>query len=112
MVARRGLKFPPSYHTDRLRGQPLGYIFNVATQGHGRMPAYGDFLSTDDRWAIAAYERTLQFSQFAASDELTGNDLRELERQNGDRSVTEEMGQPPDTERRATPEPDGEDKTP
>ncbi len=80
MVARRGLKFPPSYHTDRLRNQPLGYIFNVATNGRGQMPAYGDFLSTDDRWAIAAYVRTLQFSQYAPTSELTEADLKQTER--------------------------------
>ncbi|MEO8270696.1 MAG: cytochrome c [Aureliella sp.] len=80
MVARRGLKFPPSYHTDRLRSQPLGYIFNVATQGHGQMPSYGDYLSTDDRWAITAYVRTLQLSQYAAISELTVDDLEELDR--------------------------------
>ncbi len=78
MVARRGLKFPPSYHTDRLRGQPLGYIFNVATNGRGQMPAYGDYLSTEDRWAIAAYVRTLQFSQYVPATELTAEDLRNL----------------------------------
>jgi cytochrome c553 len=75
MVARRGLKFPPSYHTDRLRHQPLGYIFNVATNGRGQMPAYGDYLSTDDLWAITAYVRTLQFSQYAPASDLTAADL-------------------------------------
>lgn len=91
MVARRGLKFPPSYHTDRLRSQPLGYIFNVATQGRGQMPAYGDYLSTDDRWAIAAYVRTLQLSQYVAVSELTAEDMRKLE-----------MTVTPTAERRAT----------
>lgn len=65
MVPRRGFPFPPSYHSDRLRGMPLGYFFNVITDGRGQMPGYGDFLSTNDRWAIAAYVRTLQFSQYA-----------------------------------------------
>lgn len=75
MVARRGLKFPPSYHTDRLRRQPLGYIFNVATNGRGQMPAHGDSLSTDDLWAITAYVRTLQFSQYAPASDLTAADM-------------------------------------
>ncbi len=65
MVPQRGFPQPPSYHSDRLRGMPLGYFFNVITDGRGQMPAYGDFLSTNDRWAIAAYVRTLQFSQNA-----------------------------------------------
>lgn len=78
MVARRGLKFPPSYHTNRLRAEPLGYIFNVATYGHGKMPAYGDFLSTDDRWAIAAYVRALQLSQYVPTNELSASDLAKM----------------------------------
>ena len=79
MVARRGFKYPPSYHTDRLRQQPLAYIFNVATSGRGQMPSYGDFISTDDRWAITAYVRTLQFSQYAPQSELDESDLQELQ---------------------------------
>lgn len=79
MVARRGFKYPPSYHTDRLRREPLGYIFNVATNGRGEMPGYGDFISTDDRWAIAAYVRTLQFSQYAPLAELDDSDRAQLD---------------------------------
>ncbi|MEO8494577.1 MAG: cytochrome c [Planctomycetota bacterium] len=78
MVARRGLKFPPSYHTDRLRKEPLGYLFNVATNGRGKMPAYGDYLSNDDRWAIVAYVRTLQFAQYADLKALEQDDLEKL----------------------------------
>ncbi len=81
MVARRGFKYPPSYHTDRLRSQPLGYIFNVATYGRGEMPAYDDFISTEDRWAIAAYVRTLQFSQYAPKSDLAETDLQQLDDQ-------------------------------
>jgi len=111
MVARRGLKFPPSYHTDRLRSQPLGYIFNVATLGRGQMPAYGDYLSTDDRWAISAYVRTLQLSQYVAVSELAADDLVELERLRGEQSAIE-MTASPTTERRATLDRDGEGQAP
>jgi mono/diheme cytochrome c family protein len=78
MVARRGFKYPPSYHTDRLRQKPLGYIFGVATHGRGQMPSYGDFISTDDRWAIAAYVRTLQYSQYAVAGDLSEADRAQL----------------------------------
>jgi len=83
MVARRGLKFPPTYHSVRLRSKPLGYFFNVATNGRGDMAAYGDYLSTDDRWAIAAYVRTLQFSQHAPADVLSSSDRKQLQPGNG-----------------------------
>lgn len=85
MVARRGLKFPPSYHTEHLRSRPLGYFFNVATNGQGQMPAYGDYLSTDDRWAIVAYVRTLQFSQYAPVSELDESELKNIEATGGAR---------------------------
>lgn len=78
IVARRGFKYPPSFHSMRLRQQPLGYIFNVASNGRTAMPGYRDFLSTDDRWAITAYVRTLQFSQYAPRDKLTDSDLAKL----------------------------------
>lgn len=80
MVARRGFKYPPSYHTDRLRQQPLGYLFRVATHGHGKMQGYGETISTDHRWAIAAYVRALQLSQFADVDLLSASDLDALEK--------------------------------
>ena len=79
MVARRGFKFPPSYHIDRLRQKPIGYLFRVATHGHGEMPAYGDSLSNDDRWAIAAYVRALQFSQHALMEQLPDVDREKLD---------------------------------
>ena len=31
---------PPSYHIDRLRQVPNGYIFDVITNGFGAMPDY------------------------------------------------------------------------
>ncbi len=102
MVPRRGFKFPPSYHTDRLRSQPLGYFFSVATQGHGQMPAYGDYLSTDDRWAIAAYVRTLQLSQYIAVSELEADDLKELATPTAERRATLKELASPTAERRAT----------
>lgn len=91
MVARRGFKYPPSYHTDRLRHQPLGYIFNVATNGRGQMPAHGDYLSTDDLWAITAYVRTLQFSQYASASDLGASDLKFIEQSKAisDRAATD-----------------------
>lgn len=79
MVARRGFKYPPSYHTSRLRSKPLGYIFSVASNGRGEMPSYGDFISTDDRWAITSYVRTLQFSQYAEAKSLSEADRVKLD---------------------------------
>ena len=79
MAARRGMAHPPSYHTSRLRAKPIEDIFAVATNGRGAMPAYGELVSDSDRWAIAAYVRALQFSQFAALEQLSHQDRAALD---------------------------------
>lgn len=71
MVVLRGFRRPPSYHSDRLRGVPVGYLYDVVTHGFGAMPAYDHQIPLDDRWAIVAYVRALQFSQFAKAEELS-----------------------------------------
>jgi len=65
MIARRGLKQPPSYHIDRLRNAPVGHFFDVVTNGLGVMQNYAAQIQPRDRWAIIAYIRALQFSQNA-----------------------------------------------
>jgi mono/diheme cytochrome c family protein len=48
-----------------LRDVPVGYFFEVITQGYGAMPDYASQVPPEDRWKIAAYVRTLQLSQYA-----------------------------------------------
>jgi len=79
MVVKRGFPQPPSYHIDRLREAKVGYIFDVITNGFGRMAAHGYMIPAEDRWAIIAYVRALQKSQHATKDELSGEDLKQLE---------------------------------
>jgi mono/diheme cytochrome c family protein len=67
MIVQRGFRAPPSYHTDRLRKAPLGYLFNVMTDGFGAMPDYAEQIPARDRWTIVAYIRALQLSQAATS---------------------------------------------
>ncbi len=70
MIVQRGLRPPPSYHTDRLRKAPLGHFFDVMTNGFGAMPDYAAQIPVADRWAIAAYIRALQLSQNAQPGDL------------------------------------------
>ncbi|MBZ5719741.1 MAG: cytochrome c [Acidobacteriia bacterium] len=56
---------PPSYHSERLRRAPLGYFFDVITNGFGIMPDYASQIPPRDRWCIIAYIRALQLSQGA-----------------------------------------------
>ena len=65
MVARRGLRAPPSYHIDRLREAPVGYFYDVMSNGFGAMPDYAAQIEPEDRWRIVAYIRVLQRSQHA-----------------------------------------------
>ena len=69
MVARRGFPHPPSYHIDRLRQAPDRYFYDVMTQGHGIMRPYADRVAPEDRWAIVAYIRALQLSQYARAED-------------------------------------------
>ena len=66
MVPQRGFRHPPSYHTERLRKAPLGYFFDIMTNGFGAMPDYASQIPARDRWCIVAYIRALQLSQNAA----------------------------------------------
>ncbi len=66
MVVRRGFKKPPSYREERLKNMPVGYFFHVMSEGFGVMSSYKTELTPEDRWAVAAYIRTLQ--QIETSD--------------------------------------------
>ena len=70
-VPSRGFsRMPPSYHIPRLQKAPLGYFFDVMTNGFGIMPDYASQISTRDRWDIVAYIRALQLSQDATQADV------------------------------------------
>jgi mono/diheme cytochrome c family protein len=70
MVVQRGFRQPPSYHEERLRNAPVGYFFDVMTNGFGIMPDYASQVSPEDRWKIVAYIRALQLSQSASMKDV------------------------------------------
>jgi len=81
MIAQRGLSLvrpPANLHTQRLRDLPIGHIFDVQTNGFGVMLAQASRVPPDDRWAIAAYIRALQYSQFAPVDTLPAESHAQL----------------------------------
>jgi mono/diheme cytochrome c family protein len=51
---------PPSYISDRVLQFPSGRIFHVITMGTKKMPSYAAQTSTDDRWKLVAYVKSLQ----------------------------------------------------
>ena len=77
-IVQRGLKQPSSFHIERLREAPVGYFFNVITNGFGAMFDYSDRIPVRDRWAIIAYIRALQLSQNAKIDDVPQEKRQEL----------------------------------
>jgi len=61
---------PPSYHIQRLQKAPLGYFYDVITNGFGTMPDYASQIPPRDRWDIVAYIRALQLSQNATKADV------------------------------------------
>ena len=78
MIAQRGFRQPPSYMTERLRKAPLGYFFDVMTNGFGAMPDYAAQIEPRDRWAIVAYVRALQLSQNASVNDVPAESRAQL----------------------------------
>jgi mono/diheme cytochrome c family protein len=81
MVVRRGYRAPTSFHDQRLRQAPPGYVFDVITNGFGAMPDYAAQVPVADRWAIAAYIKALQLSQNATVDDVPADRRAELDKQ-------------------------------
>jgi len=76
---QRGFRAPPSFHEERLRTAPVGYFFDVQTNGFGAMADYAAQVPVADRWAIAAFIRALQFSQRATVGDVPPERRSELD---------------------------------
>jgi mono/diheme cytochrome c family protein len=79
MTVTRGFPAPTSFHDPRLLASSVGYFFNAATNGFGRMYGYASRIPAEDRWAIAAYVKALQLSQNATPDDVPAEVLSELQ---------------------------------
>ncbi|CAN5429729.1 cytochrome c [soil metagenome] len=62
-----------------LKDVPVGYIFQVITQGYGGMPDHASQIPVEDRWKITAYIRALQLSQGATAGELPADAKKALD---------------------------------
>lgn len=86
IVVQRGFTRPPNFSTELSRGLayqgmqvplrevPVGYIFDVITNGYGAMPDYAQQITPADRWAIVGYVRALQLSRYAPVKQLSPED--------------------------------------
>ena len=82
-IVRRGFRHPPSYHIDRLRQVPAGYLYDVITNGFGAMPDYSAQIQPVDRWAIVTYIRALQLSQNASINDIPADAKARLSQEGG-----------------------------
>lgn len=83
MVVRRGYRRPPTFHQERLRREKPGYFYDVITNGFGSMPDYAAQIPPADRWAIVAYVRALQLSQYASVEDVPAEHRPDLDRGEG-----------------------------
>lgn len=70
MIVQRGVTRPPAFTDARLTTAPVGHIYDVITNGYGRMYSYNQQLPVRDRWAIVAYVRALQAAGSGSIDEV------------------------------------------
>ena len=112
MIPQRGFRHPPTYHDDRLRKAPLGYFFQVITEGFGAMPEYASQIPPRDRWCIVAYIRALQLSQNATVADTGGQPVPspapEFEEPGSGATPPVKMPPSPAAEGTQTPEQNGE----
>ena len=78
MVVQRGYKTAASYHIERLRTAPVGYLYDVVTNGFGAMPDYKMQIPVEDRWRIIAYVRALQLTHNAAAADVPAAELSKI----------------------------------
>ncbi len=72
-----GALAPANLQEPRIREVPDGHIYDVITNGIRTMQPLGGNIPVSDRWAIVAYVRALQRSQFAnVKDVPTGTDIK------------------------------------
>jgi len=89
MIVQRGYKPAGNFHDNRVLNEPLSHYYYVIAYGFGAMPDYAAQITTEDRWAIAAYIRALQLTQNAkASDVPSGEKIEDLS------EVAEQQGLP------------------
>jgi len=74
-----GFQFPaPPDLLGDARAFPVGEIFNIITNGQGKMLSYGYRVKAPDRWAIIAYVQAMQLKNGHLTQDLTPEELQQL----------------------------------
>jgi cytochrome c len=74
ITSQYGLVGIANYHLEMYRTMADGQIFNTISKGKGQMMGYASNIPPEDRWAIVAYIRALQRSQFATVADVPENE--------------------------------------
>lgn len=61
VAEKMALIAPPSIHA--YADRPVGFFYDLITEGYGLMPSYAAQIPRRERWAVVAYVRALQRSQ-------------------------------------------------
>ena len=80
ITSKYGLLGIANYHQDKYRQMADGQLFNTITHGYNTMMAYGDKVTVKDRWAIIAYLRALQKSEYARIEDVPESERAVLEK--------------------------------
>jgi mono/diheme cytochrome c family protein len=80
IVGRQMALKPPPSLVD-FKDRPIGYIFEVATKGHGLMASYAAELPVRERWAVVAYVKALQTARSATLDRAPVAERSRLEKE-------------------------------
>lgn len=82
MIAQRSERMnPASFYEQRLIDAPVGFYFEIITNGYRTMYGYSDRINEADRWAIIAYIRALQYSKRATISDVPANERPQLEQE-------------------------------
>lgn len=78
IVVAEGMQQPESFFTAELREQPVGYFYNIMAEPEDVVHEVAPLLP-EQRWALVAYIRALQMSQYANFEDLPPDIQAEFE---------------------------------
>lgn len=70
MTGQYGYVPSPTFHREASREMPAGELYDAIANGVRSMPSYATQINVEDRWAIVAYIRALQQSQYVPETEM------------------------------------------
>src|SRR6201982_1181825 len=97
ITSKYGLLGIANYHQDKYRQMADGQIFNTITHGYNTMMAYGDKVTVKDRWAVVAYIRALQKSQYARIEDVPEDQRTRLEKEGKPQNAPQQQTAPQQT---------------